>query len=244
MAARVQFQLRWFLLTCSLVVLVFLRNERNLLTAYVCVVVGVLLGYAWLVPRITAQAERRFSRDALQLLAQGRPEEVQALAGRQRAVRWFGRKHLVPDVLGMAASAAGDHEGARKAFLEALRHAPPEERMRIEMNLAAEEMATGRDESAEGRYRALLVRRPALAPALANLGRVLLRGGGAPGEAASLLRRAMDVCDPRDMPNLHADLAEALARAGNPDWRAALAAAREAGVETSRLAQIEALGEA
>ena len=244
MAARVQFQLRWFLLTCSLVVLLFLRNERVLLTIYVCVVVGALLAYAWLVPRVAAQAERRFSRDALQLLSQGRHAEVKALAEGQRLVRWFGQAHLLPDVLGMAASAGGDHEGARRSFLEALRHAPSTERMRIEMNLAAEEMATGRDESAEGRYRALLDRRPTLAPALANLGRVLLRGGDAPGEAASLLRRAVDVCDPRDLPKIQADLAEALARAGRPDWRAALEAAREAGADSDRLARIEALGAA
>ncbi len=242
--AQVRFQARWFLLTCSLVVLVALRHQKVVLTVYVATVVCGLLAYAWIVPRWVARAERRFSVDALRLLSQGRPDDVFALAQGQRLLRRFGRPHLVPDLLGMAASAGGDHEAARRAFLEALRHAPPEERTRIEVNLAAEELATERVESAEGRYRALLDRRPELAPALVNLGRLLLRTGDDHVEAASYLRRAVDVCDPREVPALRGDLAEALLRSEHPDWRDALEEARAAGTDPARLDELRALAEA
>lgn len=238
---KVTFHARWFFLACSLLVLFALRNNKLVLSIYVGVVVVGLLTYAWVVPRMVARAERAFARDALQLLSQGRAGEVTALAANQPLLKRFGRKHLVPDMLGMAASADGDHVNARRAFLEALRHAPPEERLRIETNLAAEELATGRTESAEGRYRALLDRRPDLAPALANLGRLLLDGGDGYMEAASYLRRALEVCDPREHPRLRADLAEALLRGGHPDWEDELDAARDAGADPERLAAINQL---
>ncbi len=238
---KITFHARWFILMCSLVVLIVLRNDKMWLTIYVAVVVGGLLGYAWIMPRMVARAERRFTRDALQLLSQGRASEVIRLAASQRLLRRFGRKHLVPDMLGMSASADGDHENARRAFLEALRHAPPEERMRIEVNLATEEFATGRTEAAEGRFRALLDRRPDLAPALANLGRLLRRFSEAYMESASYLRRAIEVCDPRELPGLKADLAEALLRGGHPDWDEALDAARASGVDEERLEAITRL---
>ena len=237
---RVRFEMRWFLLLCSLVVVVLLRSHKLALSVYVGGVVVVLSGYAFWLPRAVQRAERRFSRDALRLLAAGRPEEIRGLARRQGLLRRFGPKHLIPDVLGLAASAAGQHEAARQAWLEALRYAPPEDRIRVEVNLAAEEMATGHDESAEGRFRALLVRRPDFPPALANLGRLLARQSETCAEAADLLARALKVCDPRDVPSLRLALAEALVRLGRPEWREVLDAARAEGADPESVERLEA----
>ncbi|MCA9537458.1 MAG: hypothetical protein KC620_01140 [Myxococcales bacterium] len=223
---RVELRLRWLWLPASLAIVFLLRHHKLALVAYV---VAVLLGLiVWLVvlPRRAALAERTFHRDALRRLAAEDHAGVEALAARQWLIRRFGRRFVLPDMLGLVATARGDHEAAHRHYLEALKLAPPGDRERIELNLAAAELATGRLDAAEGRYRAILARRADLQPALANLGRTLLRKGEELAEAADLLARALERADRREAGGLHLARAEALARAGRPGWRSALDAAQ------------------
>lgn len=239
---QVEIRFRWLWLTASLVVLVLLREHIMWLGLYVlAVLVGLVLWFIVL-PRQALAAERTFHREALRLLASDDIAGLQGLAEEQWLIRRFGRPHVLPDTLGLAASAHGDHEKARALYTESLRAAPPEDRPRIELNLAAEELACGELDTAEGRYRAALARRPDLSPALANLGRLLVQRGESLDEAADLLARAAKSCDRRELSELHLTRAEALVRAGRESWREALEDAREAGAEPLALERIAALG--
>ncbi len=211
---QVRFQLRWLLLLISVVVLVLLRDDRLALALYVGAVVLSVAAWVLMVPRRVAEAERRFHREALRCLANDDYPGLATLADRQWLLKRFGRKHVLPDTLGLAAAASGDHAVARRLYLEALGHAPPDERARIELNLAGEEMALGLLDAAEGRYRSVLARRPDQSIALANLGRILLQKGEELTEAAGLLRRAAPLADPREADELRALADEAEARAG------------------------------
>ncbi len=239
---KVEFQLRWLWLLASAGVLYALRHHRVLLALYVALVIlGVALFVFWL-PRQVAQAERKFSRDALKHLTLNDFRGLDALAKRQWLLRLFGRKHVIADTLAVAAAATGEHATARILFTEALQTAPPTERLRIELNLAAAEEKLGELASAEGRLRSILARRPGIGQAQALLGRILLKKGEELAEAATLLGLAAETCDPRELPNVHLARAEALARSGQPGVEGALAAARAAGASAEaceRLLTIE-----
>lgn len=239
---KVEIHRRWVLLFASCVVLLILREHRLLLTLYVAVVVAGLLLYAFWLPRRVAAAETRFHREALRLLASGDHDGLRALAGRQWLLRRFGRPHVIPHGLALAAGAAGDREAERRHYLEALRSAPGDERTRIELNLAGAELATGHLDAAEGRYRAVLRRRPDLSVAVAGLGRVLLAKGESLDEAADLLRRAVEASDARERPALQLALAEALVRSGQTGWETLLEAARASGaVSADEVSRVEVL---
>ncbi|MCB9547089.1 MAG: hypothetical protein H6706_14750 [Myxococcales bacterium] len=235
---KVEVQYRWLLLLGSAGVLYTLRNHRIALAIYVAaVVIGVAL-YAFWLPRRVAIAERRFSRDALKHLTLNDFSGLDALARRQWLIRRFGRRHLVPDTLAVAAAASGNHGAARSLFLEALQTAPADERLRIELNLASSEQKLGELSAAEGRLRSILARRPGLGAAQASLGRVLVTRGEELGEAAALLEAAAESCDPRELPAVHLARAEALARSGQPGADAALASARAAGAPEAELERV------
>jgi len=236
---KVEVQYRWLLLLASAALLYVLRHNRLLLAIYVAVVVvGVALFVLWL-PRHLHTVERRFSRDALKLLTVNDFSGLDALAKRQWLLRRFGRRHVVPDTLGVAAAAIGEHKSARTLFTEALQSAPPEERLRIELNLAAAEEKLGELASAEGRLRAILARRPKLGQAQALLGRILVAKGEELGEAAELLAQAAETCDPRELGVVHLARADALIRAGKPGAAGALAAARAAGADPKAIEKLE-----
>lgn len=239
---KVEFKLRWLLLLASCVILFLLRGNRLLLTLYVMtVVIGLVLFMVWL-PRLVNAAEQRFTRDMLRYLAKGDTAGLEQAASRQWLIRKFGRQHLVPECLALAAGAAGDHEKERRLYLEAVQSAPPEERVRLEVNLAAAELTTGHLDEAEGRYRAALRRRPDFTVAMAGLGRTLVAKGEELGEAVALLNRALELSDPRERPTLQLALAEALLRSDQPGWPALLSAAREAGTaDAASLSRVEAL---
>jgi hypothetical protein len=202
-APRVEINVRWMLVLLSVVPFLVLRSHRAALVGY-CIALSVLLValLIWL-PRRLAETERRFTREALRRLAMRDFAGVETLAGQQRLLATFGRRHLIPETLGLAASASGRHEVARQRYAEALAVAAPDERLRLEVNLAGEELATGRLAEAEGRYRTVLRRRPDLPPCAGQPGahpgaprgrarrgrRVVRRGrGSAPAGAAALGR--------------------------------------------------------
>ncbi len=135
---QVRFQLRWLLLLISVVVLVLLRDDRLALALYVGAVVLSVAAWVLMVPRRVAEAERRFHREALRCLANDDYPGLATLADRQWLLKRFGRKHVLPDTLGLAAAASGDHAVARRLYLEALGHAPPDERARIELKKGEE----------------------------------------------------------------------------------------------------------
>lgn len=239
-APRVEVNVRWMLVLLSVVPFLVLRSHRAALVGY-CIALSVLLValLIWL-PRRLADAERRFTREALRRLAMRDFAGVETLAAQQRLLSTFGRRHLIPETLGLAASASGQHEVARQRYAEALAVAAPDERLRLEVNLAGEELATGRLGEAEGRYRTVLRRRPDLPLALANLGRILVRREAAPGEdaesfveAVDLLRRALPLSDARDVPGLRLALVEALQRSRAPraEWLDELERARAVGAD-------------
>lgn len=239
-----ELNLRWLWLPASLAVLFALRHQTVWLTLYVgAVMLGLGLWFV-ILPRRALAAERTFHRDALRHLAGNDLEGLDALADRQWLLARFGRPHVILDTRALAAAARGEHEKAHGLYTEALRAAPPEERPRIELNLAAEELATGRLESAEGRYRAALARRPDLTPARINLARVLIAQGESLREAARLAAEAVETCDRRERGEVWLLRAEALVRVGDREWRAALAAAGEAGADAEDVARVRALGPA
>lgn len=236
---KVEFQLRWLWLLASAGVLYALRHHRILLALYVAlVIIGVALFVFWL-PRQVVHAERKFSRDALKHLTLNDFRGLDALAKRQWLLRRMGRKHVIADTLAVAAAATGEHATARILFTEALQTAPPNERLRIELNLAAAEEKLGELASAEGRLRSILARRPGIGQAQALLGRILLKKGEELAEAATLLGLAAETCDPRELANVHLGRAEALARSGQPGVEGALAAARAAGASPEAIEQAE-----
>ena len=239
---KVEFQLRWFLLLASIVILFILRNSRTLLIVYTTTVVIGTLVYLLVLPRLAANAERTFNRESLRLLAMGDLPALDRLVRRQWLIKHFGRRHVIPDARGLAASAANEPALACRFYAEALRYAPPEERPRIELNLAHAEMSSDKLDAAEGRYRAVLVRRPTFGPALANLARVLLRQGDTTGEAAHLLESAVEHCDPRELAELQLLRAEALLKAGKSGWRHAIEAAQAAGADPEAVAHIQEQG--
>jgi tetratricopeptide (TPR) repeat protein len=249
-APRVEVNYRWLLLLASIVPVLLLRGHRTGLLIYSGVVSVALLALLLWLPRRVADAERRFTRDALRLLSARDPAALEALAARQWLLRTFGRKHVIPETLGLAAAAAGDHELARARYAEALAVAAADERLRIEVNLAGEEFATARFTEAEGRYRAVLRRRPDLSIALANLGRLLVRRAddGAESretlvEAAEVLERALPLADAREQVALRLLLAEALVRTRAPRsrWEGVLARAVSDGAEPAAIQRVEAL---
>lgn len=238
---RVEVAWRWLWLPGSLLVLILLRHHLLWLSLYVAAVMAALVLWVIVLPRRARDAERTFHREAIRLLAAERAGELDRLAADQWLVRRFGRPHVIPDVRALAAAALGDHEKARGLYVEALRLAPAEERGRIELNLAGEELLTGRLDAAEGRLRTALARRPELTAARINLARVLMGKGEGFDEAARLLGEAARDCDRRELGEVEALRAEALARAGRSAWREAVAAARAAGAEGIDEARLAAL---
>lgn len=234
---KVEFQLRWVLLLASAGVLYTLRNHIVLLAIYVGLVIAGVLLYALWLPRRVRVAEKRFSREALRFLAKDDLAGLDALAKRQWLVRRFGRAFIIPDTLAMAASATGEHALARALYLEAGRTAPAEERLRIDLNLARSELALGEYDTAEGRLRAVLARRPKLAQAQGLLGTVLVRKGESPREAARLLESAVEACDPRERLDLHLAWIEALVQSGQ-SVESARSAAKAAGASDEALADL------
>lgn len=237
---KVEFQLRWVLLLASAGVLYTLRNHIVLLAIYVGLVIAGVLLYAFWLPRRVRVAEKKFSREALRFLARDDLEGLDGLAKRQWLIPRFGRQYIIPDTLAMAATATGRHDLARELYLQAGRSAPPDERLRIDLNLARAETELGELDTAEGRLRAVLARRPALAQAQGQLGRVLVLKGESLAEAARLLEEAIGACDPRERGVLHLSRAEALARLGQPA-DAALSSAVSAGADAGAVERIRRL---
>lgn len=212
---KVEINYRWIVLLLSVVPFALLRGHRTALLVYCLVLSALLVALLLWLPRRVAEAERRFTRESLRLLAMQDFEALKRFAGAQRFLATFGRRHLIPETLGLAAAAAGRHEEACEHYGRALAVAPAEERLRVEVNLAGEELATGRLNEAEGRYRTVLRRRPDLPLALGNLGRLLVQRGGPREEleeAVELLNRALPMADGREIPVLQAALAQARER--------------------------------
>jgi tetratricopeptide (TPR) repeat protein len=247
---RVEVNYRWLLLLASVVPVLVLRGHRTGLLIYSGVLSFALLTLVVWLPRRVADAERRFTRDALRRLSMGDHTGLEALAARQWLLRTFGRKHVIPETLGLSAAAAGDHELARQRYAVALSVAPTDERLRIEVNLAGEELATERWTEAEGRYRMVLRRRPDLSIALANLGRILVRRAdeGAEAretlnEAVDVLERALPLADSREQTALRLLLAEALIRVRAPQarWQTVLERAVSEGADAAAVSRLEGL---
>ncbi len=223
---QVTVQWRWLFLTATCVPLVLLIGHRTAFIVYSAVVSGLLMATLAILPRRVQAAERRFTRESLRLLSTQNFDALRALVAQQRLLSMFGRRHLLPEALGLAASAAGQHDEACKHYTQALALARPDERLRIEVNLAASELATGRLAEAEGHYRSVLRRRGDLPVAQAGLAQVLVGRGSDWAEAVDLLRAALPMADTRERPALYRALIRALEGKRAPE--AELRAAREA----------------
>lgn len=236
-----ELNLKWLWLPASLAVLFLLRTHLVWLSLYVVAVLAFVVLWFIVLPKRAHDAERTFHRDALRHLASEDLDGLDRHIEQQWLIRRFGRPHVLPDTMALAASARGEHEKAYGLYMRALAAAPAEDRVRIELNLAAEERATGRLESAEGRYRATLARRPELTPARINLARLLVEQGESLREAARLAAEAAEDCDRREKPEVLLLRAEALARLGDARWQDAAEAAREAGAAASEIERIAEL---
>ncbi|MFN3198826.1 MAG: hypothetical protein ACE366_10505 [Bradymonadia bacterium] len=236
----VQIHLRWLVLLASMIVLVLLRRHRVLLTIYVALFcTGSLLYLLWL-PKFMASQERKFTREALRLITSGDISGLKALAQRQGLIRRFGRRHVIPDTLAMGAASVGDHEAACHLYAEALQHAPPEDRVRIELNLAAEEVQTGRLDAAEGRYRAILRKRPGQLIAVGQLGRLLVKKE-AFSEAIDHLKQALEMANGSEAAGLKLALAEALILTGDASGQALAQEAGSEGASSEEVSRVLAL---
>lgn len=238
---QVQLHPKWLILFGSTIIVFLLREHRTALVVYTVLFIGIIVLYAlWLPLRVTA-AERRFERDTLRHLASHDFAGLDALVRRQWLIRTFGRKHVLPNALALAASAAGQSDTAVDLYRQALVHAPPEQRTQIELNLGTEELQLGRWDAAEGRLRAVLRKRPDIGIAQASLARILVRKGEELPEAMGLIEQALEMADAREAADLQLLLAEARLLSGHSGWDVALTAAREGGVDGDSLARIEAL---
>ncbi len=236
-----ELNLKWLWLPASLAVLFVLRSHLLWLSLYVALVIAFVVLWFIVLPKRALDAERTFHRDALRHLAGEDLDGLDRLIEGQWLIRRFGRPHVLPDTMALAAAARGEHEKAYGLYMRALNGAPPEDRPRIELNLAAEELATGRLEAAEGRYRAALARRPELTPARINLARLLVLQGESLREAARLAGEAAEDCDSREKADVLTLRAEALARLGDRGWQDVAEAAREAGADASEIDRIRGL---
>lgn len=122
---------------------------------------------------------------------------------------------------GEARLAAGDVQGAKKLFLEAIAKTPDDPRAHLDLGIVLE--MEDDLEGAERAYRESLRLSPDLPEALNNLG-LLLHGSGDLDEAVSLLRRAVELR--RNFAEGWVNLALALEDAG--DRKGAIAAWRRA----------------
>ena len=205
----VEIRYRWLLLLISLVVLVMLRDYPWIMAGYVAFVVLLALTYTVLVPRRLVQRETIFRREALRLLAQQDAEAVRRLTARQWLLKNFGRADLVHEILALAATAAGEHGTACTEYRKAMGFAPPEERARLQLNLAAEELKAGQLDNAEARYRAALTKPRHAHLARTGLARTLLARGDASEEAVDLFRHLVANCNPAERESMETSLAEA-----------------------------------
>jgi len=205
----VEIRYRWLLLLISLVVLVMIRDYPWIMAGYVAVVLAVALTYTILVPRRLIQNEAIFRREALRLLAQNDVEAMRRLTAQQWLLRNFGRADLVHEILALAATASGEHELACAEYRKAMGFAPPDDRARLQLNLAAQELKAGQFDNAEARYRAALNKPRHAHLARTGLARTLLARGDASREAVDLLRHLVENCTPSERESMKASLAEA-----------------------------------
>jgi tetratricopeptide (TPR) repeat protein len=205
---RIELHPRWLLVFVSVVPMVLLQGHRTALIVWGGTVFALLtMALLWL-PRRVAAAQRTFQRDALARLSAHDDAGLRALIDGQTLLRLFGRRHVLEEMRALEAV---------KLYRAALESAPADERVRLEVNLAGEELATGQLAEAEGRYRTVLKRRPDLPIALSNLGRLLVRREATRDEldeAIGLLQRARPMADARDQAALEQALADARARVG------------------------------
>jgi tetratricopeptide (TPR) repeat protein len=225
----------------SLVVLFMLRDSILAMSLYMAVIFTGVAAYLFWLPRKIMDARARFKREAFAALARNDRGALMALVEKQWLLNRVGPDYVIPEVQGIAAASIGQHEAARAFFAEALRVAPQEERTRVQVNLAGEELALGHLDAAEGRYRAILRHRPDLPMAVVNLARVLRRKREALSEASALYERALTMCERSQLPELKLELAETLALAGDATWESALQDAAGAGADADEVARVQSL---
>ena len=205
----IEIRYRWLLLLISLVVLVMLRDYPWIMAGYVAFILSLALAYTVLVPRRLVSRETLFRREALRLLAQGDTSAVRELTAKQWLLRNFGRADLVHEILALAATASEEHELACIEYRRAMGFAPPKDRARLQLNLAAEELKSGQLANAEARYHAAMNKPQHAQLARTGLARTLLARGAANEEAVDLFRHLVAHCGPGERAALEANLAEA-----------------------------------
>ncbi|MDJ0763810.1 MAG: hypothetical protein QNJ97_12595 [Myxococcota bacterium] len=132
---------RLFLPLASLVVLAICwRLDLKWMTVPI---VGFLVVYYFVLPRLISSRLDRFRREALRLLAIGKPQDIQGLVRRNVLLQLFGPRAILDAKLALAFAASGQYLRSIAHFERALPTAIEQERIPLRIGLAKALFVTG-----------------------------------------------------------------------------------------------------
>ncbi len=153
-------------------------------------VIGFLLFYYLLLPRIVRSQVERFHRKAILLLTSGRAKEVPRLVKRSILLQLFGPSASIDAKLGLAYLQCDAYELARSCLDNAIPSAPPTERPALQTGLVKALFVTGDLARAEAEGRSVLDRVTRLPELLVLVARARIGLGKADDTTRKMLDEA------------------------------------------------------
>ncbi|HKP64490.1 MAG TPA: hypothetical protein VJV78_47460 [Polyangiales bacterium] len=162
--------------------------EQPFWVVLVCAVPMLVL-YA-MAPLWAAKSMASFDRDAVDLLAARKSDELRRRYARALGLRLFGVPALRAERKAMVLAECGDARGAREAYREALEEHAERAPLRVMLGFAHSSFTLGDDVRAIAMYKKLLASAPSLPGVERNLAHALVRQGEDLQVALSMLARA------------------------------------------------------
>ncbi|MEE2757794.1 MAG: hypothetical protein VYA30_14150 [Myxococcota bacterium] len=160
MNTQIEVDLRWVLLFGSFLGTYLLRNNAFGLSLFLGAFTLSVLLYLKVMNKYLDGKTQRLQGEIVDLLERHQDESARALISEQRALRLWGRKHVLDNALGLVAMSQMNHEAAYLHFERALQGASYKDRFSIELSLINVDTALRRNQAAIERCRRLLNQRP------------------------------------------------------------------------------------